>query len=248
MGRKITPHLEGRSKEQRRTIRQQLGPLKQLTVQPKTRDRYNKALAKFFDFLTHRNLSLPRQRSLLDPLVSEYMEYLWSSGEGRSLASDTVAALQDRDPMVKGSLGGTWRLLKTWVANELPCRAPPLTEDALHTLLGHALFHERPLFALSLMIGFYGLLRAGEILNIKNKDVSQANPSSVAVISLGLTKGGQRAGAMESVTISEKDTLRRLWQWKTNAKPRDSLCPAPHSLMRPLNPWNCKIINIDLTR
>eukprot|EP00438_Fugacium_kawagutii_P018174 Skav226118 [mRNA] locus=scaffold1047:61528:65921:- [translate_table: standard] len=228
MGRKLKAHVEGRSKEQRQAIRQNLGPLRQLTVQPQTRARYNRALERFFTFLRDRDLSLPRQRYLLDPLVSEYLEHLWASGEGRSLASDTVASLQDRDPLVKGTLGGSWRLLKTWAANEIPNRAPPLTEEALHTLLGYALFHNQQLFALSLMVAFYGLLRTGEVLNIKSKDVSQASSTSVAVISLGLTKGGQRAGAMESVTISERDTLRRLWQWKSNAKPGDSLCPPPH--------------------
>lgn len=228
MGPKVRPRLEGRSKEQRRAIRQNLGPLRQLTVQPKTRDRYNKALEKFFLFLRERELVLPRQRMLLDPLVSEYLEYLWSNGDGRSLASDTVAALQDRDPHVKGTLGGSWRLLKTWAANEIPSRAPPMTEEALRTLVGHALFHHRHQFALSMLLGFYGLLRTGEILSIKSKDISQANASSVAVISLGLTKGGQRVGAAESVAISERETLRRLWQWKAHAKPGDSLCPAPH--------------------
>eukprot|EP00438_Fugacium_kawagutii_P001317 Skav226301 [mRNA] locus=scaffold3301:342063:352131:+ [translate_table: standard] len=227
MGPKVRLHVEGRNKEQRRAIRKDLGPLKQLTVQPKTRLRYDRALAKFFDYMKARNLVLPKQRYLLDSLVADYLEWLWSTGEGRSLASDTLASLQDRDPLVKGTLGGSWRLLKTWIAHEIPSRAPPLTEEALHTLLGHALFNNRPLFALSLMVGFYGLLRTGEILNIRSKDVSQATSSSVAVISLGLTKGGQRAGAAESVTISERETLRRLWQWKTNAKPGDSLCPEP---------------------
>lgn len=158
-----------------------------------------------------------------------------SSGEGRALASDTLAAVQDRDQTVKGYIGGSWRLLKTWVANEIPNRAPPLTEQALQTLAGHVLFRQQPLFALSLLVGFYGLLCTGELLSLKNKDISQSSATSVAVISLGLTKAGMRAGAAESVTITEQDTLRRLWQWKKASSPGSSLCPAPHSWRKMFN-------------
>lgn len=235
MGRKVKPHVEGRSKDDRKKVRKELGPLKGLTVQPKTRERYSKALEKFFNYLKDHNLSLPRQRAQLDSLVSDYLEFIWSAGEGRSLASDTMAALQDRDPGVKGYLNGSWRLLKTWIANEIPNRAPPLTLEAVQTLVGYSLFKGQHLFALSLLVGFYAMLRTGELLGIRNKDISQLNSSSVAVISLGLTKGGKRAGAAESVTVTEKDTLRRLWQWKQAASPNAPLCPAPHRWRKMFN-------------
>lgn len=204
MGRKVKVHVEGRSKEDRQKIRKALGPLKGLTVQPKTRERYSKALGKFFAYLRTRQLSLPRNRLQVDGMVSDYMEFIWETGKGRSLASDTLAALQDQDPGVKGHLSGSWRLLKTCMANEIPNRAPPFTLEALQTLVGHALFRQEHLFALSLLLGFFGMLRAGELLNVRKRDISQSSASSVAVISLGMTKGGQRAGASESVTISEK--------------------------------------------
>lgn len=203
-------HVEGRSKAERQAVRKQLGPLSRLTVQPKTRARYSKALDKFFFYLRERELQLPTRKGLLDPLISEYIEHLWASGEGRALASDTIAGLQDKDPSIKGHLASSWRLLKAWNAHEIPCRAPPLTEQALHTLVGHALFNGRNSFALSLMVAFHGLLRTGELLGLRNQDITQSSPTSVAVVSLGLTKGGKRMGAAESVTITEEDTLRRL--------------------------------------
>lgn len=89
MGSKMKQHVEGRSKQDRQAIRRQLGPLRQLTVQPRTRERYNRALAKFFDYLRQQGCQLPRQKSKLDGIVSDYLEYLWSSGEGRALASDS---------------------------------------------------------------------------------------------------------------------------------------------------------------
>lgn len=228
MGKKVKQHVEGRSKAERKTIRANLGPLKGLTVQPKTKDRYNKAVQKFLSWTNNHGVTLPQQRCEMDHILADYLEYMWTEGEGRSLAADTVAGLQDRDPHLKGHLVISWRLLKTWASHEIPCRAPPLTEEALHTLVGHALFHSRATFALSLLLGFHGLLRTGELLELKGKDVSQASSTSVAVISLGLTKGGQRTGAAESVTITEADTLRRLWQWKQAISPGTKLCDAPH--------------------
>ena len=125
MGPKVKPHLEGRSKAERKATRAQLGPLRQLTVQPKTRERYTKAIHRFHSYLREQEITLPRQRHLLDPIVSDYLEALWSQGEARSLASDTLAGLQDCDPHLKGNLVYSWRLLKTWVSNDIPARAPP---------------------------------------------------------------------------------------------------------------------------
>jgi hypothetical protein len=126
--------------------RAQLGPLRNLTVQPKTRERYTKAVERFHIYLREQDIILPRQRQQLDPILSDYLENLWAQGEGRSLASDTLAGLQDRDPHLKGHLVYSWRLLKAWVSNEIPSRAPPLTEQALQTLAGHALFSGFPVF------------------------------------------------------------------------------------------------------
>eukprot|EP00438_Fugacium_kawagutii_P029680 Skav211484 [mRNA] locus=scaffold2188:226124:230616:- [translate_table: standard] len=235
MGKKVSQHLEAKSKADRKKVRATLGTLSSLTVQPRTRVRYDRALQRFFSYLAEHKLTLPKQRSLLDGIVSDYLESMWAEGEGRSLASDTLAALQDREPYLKGQLVHSWRLLKTWVAHELPNRAPPFTEEVVQTLVGYCNFHNNHVFALSLLLGFYGLLRTGELLSIRNKDIAQASSSSVAVISLGLTKTGQRSGASESVTITEQDTLRRLWQWKTQTAPGTSLCPAPHRWRKSFN-------------
>ena len=128
--------LEGTTQSERAKQRQELGSLKDLTVQPATKRRYNKAIDDFLAFLRLNNLQLPSQRHLLDPLVCEYLEHLWSHGHGRAQASDAVAGLQDFDPKIRGHLPGAWRLLKTWSVNEVPNRAPPLPVHVLHAMVG----------------------------------------------------------------------------------------------------------------
>ena len=148
-------HLEGRTREERIEQRQRLGSLSSLTVQPATKKRYDNALNKFYDFLHFENLPLPRQKVQMDALVAEYIEHLWASGEGRALASDTVAGLQNLEPHLKGHLPTVWRLLKVWSQNEIPNRAPPMPEPVLLAMVGTALLKNESDFALSLLLGFY---------------------------------------------------------------------------------------------
>lgn len=103
---------------------------------------------KFFSYLSTHGLTLPKQVLAMDGLLSDYLEFLWMEGEGRSLASDTIAALQDQEPHLKNKLAHSWRLIKTWLAHEIPNRAPPFTEQVLHTLAGYSIFHGRHEFAL----------------------------------------------------------------------------------------------------
>lgn len=154
------------SKEGRQAERKKLGTLRSLTVQPKTRERYSGSMDRFYDYLAREDIVLPRRRDHMDALVSDYVEYLWAEGEGRSSASTFLAALQDHDPKLRNQLPLAWRLMRTWNVNEVPDRAPPLTEAVLKAMVGWAFFHEKFKFGLSLLVGFHGLLRTGELLSL----------------------------------------------------------------------------------
>lgn len=180
---KVARHVEGRTEAQRAKVRRTLGPLRQLTVQPKTRARYTAARTKFYTFLEEEQLQLPRRREALDTLLAEYIEHLWAAGKGRALASDTVAGLQDLDPKLKGCLALTWRLLKTWSISEIPNRAPPLPEGVLHAMVGWSIFYGHDDFALSLLVGYYALLRTGELCDLKSSSIAMSSPSKPAILS-----------------------------------------------------------------
>ena len=164
----------------------------------------------------------------MDNLVSDYIEHLWSEGEGRALASTFLAALQDRDPKLKGLLPLSWRLMKTWTTNEIPSRAPPLTDAVLHAMVGWSFFHEHFRFGISLLVGFHGLLRTGELLSLQAWQFQLAGSSNPVVVSLGLTKSGKRQGAAESITITELAVIQLLCKWKAIASPHDFLTEKPH--------------------
>lgn len=106
--------LEGHTPAERVQQRSKLGTLRQLTVQPATRRRYENALDRFMNFLKQEKITLPTNKFDTDPIVCDYLEHLWSAGQGRALASDTLASLQDKQPNLRHCLPGAWRLMKTW--------------------------------------------------------------------------------------------------------------------------------------
>ena len=228
MGKKGLKIIKNQTKEERSKQRKKLGTLKSLTVQPKTRDRYNQGLDRFWNFLAQEHIELPRRRDAMDGLVGDYLEYLWGEGEGRATASNFLAALQDYDPKLKNLLPLSWRLMKAWSTNEVPVRAPPLTEPVLRAMVGWAFFYEHYTFGLSLLVGFYGLLRTGELLALQAWQVHMTSGSQPAVLNLGLTKAGKRQGAAESVTISELSVVQLLWKWKAQVSPYEFLTDKPH--------------------
>ena len=85
----------GKTKADRAEQRQQLGTLRLLTVTQRTRTRYEEALRRFHRFLRLHNLTLPRRQDHIDTLVSDYLEHLWSTGEGKGEACNFLAAIQD---------------------------------------------------------------------------------------------------------------------------------------------------------
>ena len=48
-----------------------------------------------------------------------------------------------------------------------------------------------------------------------------------AVIALGLTKAGKRAGVQESVSVGHDTAFRYVQQWVALASPQQRLCPSP---------------------
>ena len=186
-------------------------------------------------YLRQESLVVPKKRDDMDPLVSDYLEFLWSNGSSRAEASNFLAGLQDFDPKLKHHLPGSWRLMKTWTVNEVPNRAPPLSEKLLHAMVGWARFHNHHSFALSLLVAFYALLRTGELLGLRARDVQMESASSPAVLCLGLTKSGKRHGAAESVTLGEIPVLRSLWRWKQHVPAHTFLTSKPHQWRQTFN-------------
>ena len=219
--------LEASKPQDRAAQRRKLGTLKDLTVQPATKRRYTLATDAFFRFLRDEGQVLPKEKHKLDPLVCDYLEHLWSSGAGRAQACDTLAGLQDIQPGLRHHLPAAWRLLKTWHLNEVPNRAPPLPEHVVQALAGWAFFNNWVSFGISLLVGFYTMLRTGELLDLRSSKMTTNDRHSQILISLGFTKGGKRQGAAESVVLGHAPTVALMKKWKKLASSAQALTPSP---------------------
>lgn len=206
--------LEAHTPAERAAQRSRLGTLRNLTVQPATRRRYEAALTRFMTFLRDEGISLPTNKFLMDPLMCDYLEHLWATGQGRALASDTLAAVQDQQPNLRQCLPGAWRLMKTWNTNEIPNRAPPLPEHIVQAMAGWAFFGGHHSFGVSLLVCFYAMLRTGELLQLRSSHIQCSARQRQALLSLGLTKGGKRHGAAESVVLGFEEAYRFTQRWK----------------------------------
>ena len=218
--------LEAQKPEDRAVQRQRLGTLRQLTVQPATRRRYTAATDAFLKFLRDEKIVLPTDKFAMDPLLCDYLEHLWASGAGRGQACDTLAGLQDLQPNLRSHLPGAWRLLKTWSINEIPARAPPLPEHIVQAMAGWSFFKGHNSFGVSLLIGFYTMLRTGELTGLYSGHMMSDNHTAQVLISLGLTKGGKRHGASESVVLGNEPIVHLVRAWKRLSKATTPLVPS----------------------
>ena len=207
--------VEGNSRKVRQQRRKVLGTLSSLTVHPRTRQRYDRALGKFFAYLQWHRITLASTALALDAQLADYVEYLWQEGDSRYLGGDTVAAIQDAQPELKGSLLKSWRLLKTWARHELPARAPPLTPRLVYALCGWFVKRNMSACALAIHLAFVALLRTGEMLGLQSKHIQASKSSGQIVLNLQATKTSHRHAVLDSVVVSNFQLAWHLQAWQT---------------------------------
>ena len=193
--------MAGGSRQARKAARQRLGKLRDLTIAPKTRIRYDRAVGAFFKWCELAEVDQFEENAELIDLTEEFVEMAWEEGEPRATACDTLCGLQFYVPNLKGKLLGAWRLCKAWQKQELPTRAPPLLlgmTKAMAMLRGKK---GQWRVATAYLVAYELCLRTGEILGLQCKDVVMNPTGDTAVLHLGMTKSGKRRGEPESVVL-----------------------------------------------
>ena len=193
------------SKAERKRERQRIGRLSVQRVTQGTKERYQhslKEVAEFAGVSTDRLLSTPG----LDGILSDYIERLWEDGDTKSVASYALAALQFHQPTLKGQLRQSWRLLSLWNKLEQPRRATPLDPKLLLGFAGVFLRWQWDDLAHLVVVGFCGLLRTGEMFQLRRQDVVLPRYGhQSAILFLHDTKTAQRnLLTQEKVLITEE--------------------------------------------
>ena len=94
-------------------------------------------------------------------------------------------------------------------------------------MIGWSFFKEYYTFGISLAIGFYTMLRTGELLGLRSHHMMTASKQRQVLISLGLTKGGKRQGAAESVILGFEPVVGLVKRWKQVASTTTPLAKSP---------------------
>ena len=141
----------------------------------------------------------------LDEAITDWIEQCWKEGETLGLINDALCGLHHFAPWTKKQIPQSWKLFAVWRKLEGPSRAPPITANIVYCLANYALEHCDIIFAGMSLIGFFGLLRTGELLNVRACDLLADKKN--LLISLPNTKSGTRHSAAEMVQVSDPFTL-----------------------------------------
>lgn len=213
--------LAGRNNADRRRKRAGIR-LRDFTISQKTKERYESAVARVLPFLEAQpNLDD------LDSILVEWIEVQWARGEPLTYIADCLSGLHFLWPDLRGLLRQAWRLFKSWRRIETPSRAPPMTVALAQAFVARAVAQHNLAFAALIAIGFHGLLRTGELLSLRFKDIEVS--TMCGVVSLHESKTGQRTGSKEAVALRDRLTLQLLETLVSVQSPSPGDLLWPHS-------------------
>lgn len=191
-----------RTRQQRQQQRKSI-VLKDAGITPKTQERYLAGLAQLLPILVHINNLLQ-----LDEAICQWIQTQWENGESIHIVSDALCGLHFFEPWTKRGIPTAWRIFSTWRKLESPSRAPPLTSLIVYALSNYAVSQNDLHIAAMLLIGFFGLLRTGEMLKLCPADILLGKGR--VILSLHDTKSGRRDNVSEMVTFEDEFTFEIL--------------------------------------
>lgn len=182
---------------ERRRLRGRLSLLDR-AVTIKTRIRYFVAVSQVVERLEHTRLDI-------DEFMMQWVDERYLAGASITSVADTLSGLHHYLPWSKGRLRGAWRIYGLWRKLERPRQAPPFPIEVVEGLVGRCVMVEDLRLALCLCLGFWGMLRTGEIFAVRFRHllISRTN----MVVRLGETKTGVRRQVDENVVTTHGPTI-----------------------------------------
>ena len=179
---------------QRRKRRGELG-LEDRSLTDSTRQRYYLAVRRVLPLIE-------ADKDTLDNILTRWIEHIYHEGEGITVASDALCGLQHYMPSCRGELKQSWRLFRIWRKIEKPKQAPPLPLLVFLGILGRAIETDALAMAAMLALGFWGMLRTGELMKLQRRHLLFSTENMV--LQLGRTKTGLRRAIDENVVIYQE--------------------------------------------
>ena len=198
-------------------------PLQNLSLAPSSLKKYNRALVTF---LTHTHLHFSKflllSPSRLDRLLSEFLQYGYSTGMPFAYAANTLHCAVWYRPELRRLLPVTRQCLKGWERVRPTQSYPPLTWE-LTVLLASSLLrsgYHGP--AISLLLAFDCYLRVSELLGLRRCDIVMPSDARMGRASTGMAVilPRTKTGLNQSVPLQDPVVAQVLCAWMHAAPPR----------------------------
>ena len=204
------------------------------------------------DFLNREDIDLHLlhrgKARVVDEILERFVRDKHSEDKQSSLrvAKHGVLWVQVLRPRLKQSLQSTWNTLKSWEEQKPAGLRPPMPLPLLCVLVCKArvLAQESGesktrdawmIFSALLLIGFFGLLRPGELLALRASDATLPNSLAVgcsfAVIRLTQPKNARQMGRMQFTELRHPDAINWL-SWLKMRAPHDQSAFWPSTAAR----------------
>ena len=177
--------------------------LENVGITENTQKRYFTAVSR----MSHLLKEVTTEASL-DDLVATWIQEEFEDGTPLYLVGDALSGIHHYEPYTRKKLPKSWRLYTIWRKYEVPCRAPPLTQDITLAMAGWCMMHGELTMCALLLLGFHALLRTGELLMVRPCDFLL--DESQGLVSLPRTKSGLRNNAQETVSLHDPITIEAL--------------------------------------
>ena len=185
------------------------GHLKFVGIRKTTKDRYKVMIQKFFNYLSAENIALPTDLNELDYHASEFVNYLWQSGDSLGYAHDFASGMSRFFPRAKKHLAITRSYLHNWGRTIRRTQALPLTARIVQAMVGALIALGRFDLATIFMVGFTCLLRTDEMVRLERGWIRFNSARTRAVITLMDTKRAADKQGIEQVQLD--DPLALAW-------------------------------------
>ena len=181
-------------------------------ITEKTRAFRQDLLAKFGDWLepqlgTFTLDTLARKHiDLLSEYCEEYILHLYTMGQSRVAAAETLNMLVQSYGWLKPSLAGPWGMIRAWEYQEPSIHHPPIPAPVLRALVACALAWDWPKVAVMLALGFFALLRPVECIGLRRQDLALPSDhleGDVLYVRIGAPKTRFRTSKDQHVRVDE---------------------------------------------
>jgi integrase len=194
--------------------------ISQASITRLTVSRYVSAMNSFFVWRRAKGLGAEVDFADLDLQLGEYLNHLYQNERPLYLGINCIAGFKKLRPRCKKHIDTAVAWLNNWAKVTVKVQAMPLHICLVKAFVSYGLLKREYDFALSLYVGFLGLLRGCEILDLHMADVQARGPNQVVLV-LRDTKGARlRNVPFETVTIRDPLAIKILLKRKTVGGPK----------------------------